>query len=202
MAADPHQRLAARCRGAGAVESLNTQRSGFSGVQSAFGLHSHARHQSKNPRFISDSEDSLLYLVPEMNRTPDLLITNELLYRLSYTGDKPAIIAGVAGHAVNLVLWSPGTRGHALVQFGDGHVQNALLAIGGGTTGTPPAGPLGWLRTSGAACRLFGFALVPGYMNTPPRVMMRWTSATMLATQRMLKSLPRTPSLPSRRSPM
>ena len=24
----------------------------------------------------------------EMNRTPDLLITNELLYRLSYTGDK------------------------------------------------------------------------------------------------------------------
>ena len=33
----------------------------------------------------------------EMNRTPDLLITNELLYRLSYTGlvreAKPAIIA-------------------------------------------------------------------------------------------------------------
>ena len=31
----------------------------------------------------------------EMNRTPDLLITNELLYRLSYTGfGKPEIIAG------------------------------------------------------------------------------------------------------------
>ena len=31
----------------------------------------------------------------EMNRTPDLLITNELLYRLSYTGFvvQPAIIA-------------------------------------------------------------------------------------------------------------
>jgi hypothetical protein len=32
-----------------------------------------------------------------MNRTPDLLITNELLYRLSYTGFssyEPAIIAG------------------------------------------------------------------------------------------------------------
>ena len=29
----------------------------------------------------------------EMNRTPDLLITNELLYRLSYTGlFKPMII--------------------------------------------------------------------------------------------------------------
>ncbi|MDB5895888.1 MAG: hypothetical protein JWQ88_3419 [Rhodoferax sp.] len=25
----------------------------------------------------------------EMNRTPDLLITNELLYRLSYTGLSP-----------------------------------------------------------------------------------------------------------------
>jgi hypothetical protein len=33
----------------------------------------------------------------EMNRTPDLLITNELLYRLSYTGFssyEPSIIAG------------------------------------------------------------------------------------------------------------
>ena len=34
----------------------------------------------------------------EMNRTPDLLITNELLYRLSYTGllfVQPAIIASL-----------------------------------------------------------------------------------------------------------
>ncbi len=31
----------------------------------------------------------------EMNRTPDLLITNELLYRLSYTGTKLSIIARV-----------------------------------------------------------------------------------------------------------
>jgi hypothetical protein len=35
----------------------------------------------------------------EMNRTPDLLITNELLYRLSYTGflfaGQPAIIANL-----------------------------------------------------------------------------------------------------------
>ena len=29
----------------------------------------------------------------EMNRTPDLLITNELLYRLSYTGNVGAIVA-------------------------------------------------------------------------------------------------------------
>ena len=28
-----------------------------------------------------------------MNRTPDLLITNELLYRLSYTGNVGAIVA-------------------------------------------------------------------------------------------------------------
>ncbi len=27
-----------------------------------------------------------IYGAGEMNRTPDLLITNELLYRLSYTG--------------------------------------------------------------------------------------------------------------------
>jgi hypothetical protein len=27
----------------------------------------------------------------EMNRTPDLLITNELLYRLSYTGLNPKL---------------------------------------------------------------------------------------------------------------
>ncbi len=27
----------------------------------------------------------------EMNRTPDLLITNELLYRLSYTGVRPKL---------------------------------------------------------------------------------------------------------------
>ncbi len=31
----------------------------------------------------------------EMNRTPDLLITNELLYRLSYTGNRGQIIASV-----------------------------------------------------------------------------------------------------------
>ena len=31
----------------------------------------------------------------EMNRTPDLLITNELLYRLSYTGNRSWIIASV-----------------------------------------------------------------------------------------------------------
>jgi hypothetical protein len=29
-----------------------------------------------------------------MNRTPDLLITNELLYRLSYTGNVGAIVRG------------------------------------------------------------------------------------------------------------
>ena len=49
-----------------------------------------------------------------MNRTPDLLITNELLYRLSYTGNVGAIVAAtplcgrggflvVAHHALDLV---------------------------------------------------------------------------------------------------
>jgi hypothetical protein len=49
---------------------------------------------------------------------------------------------------------------------------------------------------------LFGSRLSHGYMKTPPRVRMRCTSATMLATQRMLKSLPRGPSLPARHSSM
>ena len=49
----------------------------------------------------------------EMNRTPDLLITNELLYRLSYTGNVGAIVAAtslcsssllvVAHHALDFV---------------------------------------------------------------------------------------------------
>ena len=32
------------------------------------------------------ANQGLLFGAGEMNRTPDLLITNELLYRLSYTG--------------------------------------------------------------------------------------------------------------------
>lgn len=34
-----------------------------------------------------DSQGLLYSGAGEMNRTPDLLITNELLYRLSYTGN-------------------------------------------------------------------------------------------------------------------
>jgi hypothetical protein len=37
-------------------------------------------------RYLLDSALRLLIGAGEMNRTPDLLITNELLYRLSYTG--------------------------------------------------------------------------------------------------------------------
>jgi hypothetical protein len=53
-----------------------------------------------------------LFGAGEMNRTPDLLITNELLYRLSYTGEGPhsskggpafsGALAGGAGFAVVL----------------------------------------------------------------------------------------------------
>ena len=35
------------------------------------------------------ANQGLSYGAGEMNRTPDLLITNELLYRLSYTGVSP-----------------------------------------------------------------------------------------------------------------
>ena len=41
-----------------------------------------------------------------------------------------------------------------------------------------------------------------GYMKMPPRERTRNTSATIEATQRMLKSLPRGPSLPARHSSM
>lgn len=33
------------------------------------------------------ANQGFLFGAGEMNRTPDLLITNELLYRLSYTGE-------------------------------------------------------------------------------------------------------------------
>ena len=40
-----------------------------------------------------------------MNRTPDLLITNELLYRLSYTGIVGAIVAtGPSGSGRGLLV--------------------------------------------------------------------------------------------------
>ena len=39
-----------------------------------------------------------------------------------------------------------------------------------------------------------------GYMKMPPRESTRKTSATIEATQRMLKSLPRGPSAPARHS--
>ena len=40
-------------------------------------------HKKANPRV------GFVFGAGEMNRTPDLLITNELLYRLSYTGEAP-----------------------------------------------------------------------------------------------------------------
>ncbi len=38
-------------------------------------------HKKANPKV------GFVFGAGEMNRTPDLLITNELLYRLSYTGE-------------------------------------------------------------------------------------------------------------------
>lgn len=37
------------------------------------------------------ANQGFLFGAGEMNRTPDLLITNELLYRLSYTGVSPRL---------------------------------------------------------------------------------------------------------------
>ena len=42
---------------------------------------------NKKARYPGDSGLTELCGAGEMNRTPDLLITNELLYRLSYTGN-------------------------------------------------------------------------------------------------------------------
>ena len=39
-----------------------------------------------NKKALTLANQGLLFGAGEMNRTPDLLITNELLYRLSYTG--------------------------------------------------------------------------------------------------------------------
>ena len=40
-----------------------------------------------NKKALNLANQGLLFGAGEMNRTPDLLITNELLYRLSYTGE-------------------------------------------------------------------------------------------------------------------
>ena len=70
----------------------------------------------------------------------------------------------------------------------------------------------GWLGKDGLEWRLVdcesgrsrpAFArslLSRGYMKTPPRMRMRWASATSEAIQRMLKSLPRGPAFPARHS--
>jgi hypothetical protein len=44
---------------------------------------------SKKPLTLANQ--GLSFGAGEMNRTPDLLITNELLYRLSYTGVSPRL---------------------------------------------------------------------------------------------------------------
>lgn len=41
----------------------------------------------KKPLTLSN-QGFFIFGAGEMNRTPDLLITNELLYRLSYTGEE------------------------------------------------------------------------------------------------------------------
>ena len=40
-----------------------------------------------NKKALTLANQGFLFGAGEMNRTPDLLITNELLYRLSYTGE-------------------------------------------------------------------------------------------------------------------
>lgn len=45
------------------------------------------RTGKEKPRYLVDSGVFFSFGAGEMNRTPDLLITNELLYRLSYTGE-------------------------------------------------------------------------------------------------------------------
>ncbi len=47
--------------------------------------------QSKKPNLVGWAKCLIFIGAGEMNRTPDLLITNELLYRLSYTGDNPKL---------------------------------------------------------------------------------------------------------------
>src|ERR1700761_4735819 len=82
------------------------------------------------------------------NRTPDLRITNALLYRLSYSGIRRNEIIGtslalwqapgsifcfemVAGHAIHFVLRAEEHR-HALVQAFGHDVEDTFLAVGRG----------------------------------------------------------------------
>jgi hypothetical protein len=53
-------------------------------------LHDGYMEQKKRKGLASANLLTLAFVgAGEMNRTPDLLITNELLYRLSYTGEAP-----------------------------------------------------------------------------------------------------------------
>jgi hypothetical protein len=49
--------------------------------------HASLHHGKKRACYRLDSRLSFVHGAGETNRTPDLLITNELLYRLSYTGE-------------------------------------------------------------------------------------------------------------------
>ena len=56
-------------------------------------IHDVAFHKMVNGNGIQGCDPQVVkfFGAGEMNRTPDLLITNELLYRLSYTGFRPQL---------------------------------------------------------------------------------------------------------------
>ena len=56
------------------------------GRESKKRLHGGYMSPKEKACYLFDSRLSFVFGAGEMNRTPDLLITNELLYRLSYTG--------------------------------------------------------------------------------------------------------------------
>ena len=108
----------------------------------------------------------------------------------------------VGRHTIDLVFRTQNHR-HALMQLTGLQLHDALAAVRGGTTSLfhqEAMGLASYIRRSLPG--LLGLALVPGVHEDATTGRDACTSATMEAIQRMLKSLPRVPSLPCRHSSM
>src|SRR5438309_38180 len=102
---------------------------------------------------------------------------------------RAALVLGVVAlDALHLVARAEDQR-HALMKRERIHLHEALAA---GRRATP-----GLLHQQADGIGRLASRVSFGYMNTPPRIRMRCTSATSEAIQRMLKSRQRMPDLPA-----
>ncbi len=102
------------------------------------------------------------------------------------TGADDVLCLVIRGGALDFFF---GTQVHrnALVQAFRLNVENTLMAVSGRTASLfdREGHRVGFVHQAQLA-RLEGSRLSRGYMNRPPRVRIRCTSATIAATQRML----------------